>query len=264
MSQFGSCRGQDRRWTLQGPLKPSSNICKWTVSAVTGQWGRFGECWGRQSRSPDGRSSVAHSSRRPLPQPSPDSRAADHTGHVTSSKPGANWLPKLRGLPPTVAQKYFGNYVSQRVLRRGFLSALFLRGAGGGGEVPSSLCLWGTSAGAAPGGRDLRVWKYPALWRRGTASRRRAALFAQRPLGSAVTWSRAPPRSRGGSSSLPALGSRGCGGNSGGKRRDRVGFPHQPRPTSRRRRAQASVRLPPGYHQRECPFYSVVLRVFQA
>ena len=88
------------------------------MSAVTGQRGRLGECKGRQSRSPDGRGRSAHSSRRPLPQPGPDSGAAEHAGHVTSPKPGANWLPNPRGLPPTVFPKYFGNYVSQRVLRR--------------------------------------------------------------------------------------------------------------------------------------------------
>ena len=131
------------------------------MSAVTGQRGRLGECKGRQSRSPDGRGRSAHSSRRLLSQPSPDPGAADHAGHVTSPKPGANWLPNPRGLPPTVSQQYFGNYVSQRVLRRWFLSALFLRGGWRWG-TGLALCPWralGASEGAAPGGRDLRVWK---------------------------------------------------------------------------------------------------------
>lgn len=81
----------------------------------------------------------AHSSRRPLLQPSLAPRVADHAGHVTSPKPGANWLPKPRGLPPTVAQRYFGT-TFLRVGLATLISSLYSYGGGVGvSELPLSV-----------------------------------------------------------------------------------------------------------------------------
>ena len=263
-SQFGSCSGQGGRWTLNGPLEPSSNICKWALSLASGDGSGSAK-----DASPEVQTAVAAlPTARDAPSRSPAQTPAQPSTRATWQAPS----PALIGCQILAASlRQFSPNILETTFPRGSCDAdvfqLYSYGGGGGAVThrARSLSLEGPRQALPWGGRDLRVWKkISRAVEAGAASRRRAALFTQRPLGSAVTWSRAPPSSTCGSSSLPGPWGSRCGGNSRGKRRDQVGLPHLPCPASRRRRARASMPLPPGYHQRECPFYSVALRVFQA
>lgn len=173
---------------------------------------------------------------------------------MTSPKPGANWLPKPRGLPPTVAQRYFGNYVSQRDLAT-LISFCFIPTGWSGESIELPLCLWGPRQ-ARPQEADLPVLKYHALWRR----RQRAA--AGRPLcteapGKRSNLSRALPRSRRELEPPRPLGVAGAGKLRREAEGPRVGFPHRPRPTSERRAPGFNASTSGLSPTRECPFYRV-------